>query len=69
MSNLASRTVAVTGLRFQFLVILDSCGMLLLSIWLIVNGLVMILKFSFEGQPLIMSILAIAAGVLILLGR
>ncbi len=44
-------------------------GMLLLSIWLIVNGLAMLLKFSFEGQPLVMSVLAIAAGVLILIGR
>ena len=44
-------------------------GMLLLSIWLILNGLIALLSFSFEGLPLIMAILAIAAGVFILVGR
>jgi hypothetical protein len=44
-------------------------GMLLLSIWLILTGLIALLSFSFQGLPLIMAILAIAAGVLILLGR
>lgn len=44
-------------------------GMLLLAIWLILNGLTALLGFSFQGLPLIMAILAIAAGVLILLGR
>jgi hypothetical protein len=44
-------------------------GMLLLSIWLILNGLIALLSFSFQGLFLIMAILAIAAGVLILLGR
>jgi len=44
-------------------------GMLLLSIWLIVNDLAMLLRFSFEGQSLIMAVLALAAGILILIGR
>jgi len=44
-------------------------GMLLLSIWLILTGLIALLSFSFQGLSLIMAILAIAAGVLILLGR
>ena len=44
-------------------------GMLLLSIWLIVTGLISLLSFSFAGLPVIMAILAIAAGVFILLGR
>ena len=44
-------------------------GMLLLGIWLIVNGLIALLGLSFSGLPVIMAILAIAAGVLILLGR
>ena len=44
-------------------------GMLLLSIWLILNGLIALLSFSFEGLPFIMAILAIAAGVFILVGR
>jgi hypothetical protein len=44
-------------------------GMLFLSIWLILTGLIALTSFGFQGLPLIMGILAIAAGVLILLGR
>jgi hypothetical protein len=44
-------------------------GMLLVSIWLILTGLIALLKFNFAGLPLIMAILAIAAGIFILLGR
>ena len=44
-------------------------GMILLSTWLILTGLIALLGFSFQGLPLLMAILAIAAGVLILLGR
>ncbi len=44
-------------------------GMLLLSIWLILTGLIALLGFSFQSLPLVMAILAVAAGVLILLGR
>lgn len=44
-------------------------GMLLLAVWLIVNGLTALLSLSFAGLPLIMAILAIAAGILILIGR
>jgi hypothetical protein len=43
--------------------------MLLLAIWLILTGLMTLLSFSFQGLPLIMAILAVAAGVLVLLGR
>ena len=46
-----------------------SIGMLLLSIWLILTGLLGVVKFSFSGLEIIMAILAIAAGVFILLGR
>ena len=44
-------------------------GMLLLSIWLILTGLITLLKFSFTGLDIIMAILAIAAGIFLLLGR
>lgn len=47
----------------------NKIGMLLLAIWLILNGLIGIIGLSFEGLGLIMGILAIAAGALILLGR
>jgi hypothetical protein len=44
-------------------------GFLLLGIWLILTGLISILNFSFSGLGVIMAILAIAAGIFILLGR
>jgi hypothetical protein len=44
-------------------------GMLLLSIWLILYGLIALFSFSFKGLDVVMGILAIAAGILILLGR
>ena len=44
-------------------------GFLLLAIWLILYGLIGLLSLSFAGLGVIMAILAIAAGVLLLLGR
>jgi hypothetical protein len=41
-------------------------GMLLLGIWLILNGLIPLLNIYFSGLSTIMAILAIAAGVFIL---
>jgi hypothetical protein len=46
-----------------------SIGMLLLAIWLILTGLIPLLNFSFSGMGTAMAILAIAAGVLVLVGR
>jgi hypothetical protein len=48
---------------------LKNFGMLLLGIWLIMTGLIELLNFSFSGLPIIMAILAIAAGLLILLDK
>ncbi|MDZ4180514.1 MAG: hypothetical protein U1E29_15005 [Coriobacteriia bacterium] len=44
-------------------------GMLLLAIWLIVTGLLQLVSISIPGIGIILAVLAIAAGVLILLGR
>jgi hypothetical protein len=44
-------------------------GMLLLGIWLIVTGLIPLLNLSFSGLGLFMALFAIAAGVLVILGR
>jgi hypothetical protein len=44
-------------------------GMLLLAVWLIATGLISILSLSFTGLGVVMAILAIAAGVFILIGR
>ncbi len=46
-----------------------SVGMLLLAIWLILTGLFSLFSLSFVGLSEILGILALAAGVLILLGR
>jgi hypothetical protein len=45
-----------------------SLGMILLGIWLILTGLIPVLKLHFSHSAVIMEVLAIAAGVLILLG-
>jgi hypothetical protein len=44
-------------------------GMLLLAIWLILGGLIPLLNLSFSGLGTFMAILAVAAGVLILIGQ
>jgi hypothetical protein len=46
-----------------------SLGMLLLGVWLIIGGLVPLLNLSFSGLGTLMSILALAAGALIIVGR
>ena len=44
-------------------------GILLLAIWLILTGIVPLLHLSFAGLGLVISILAIVAGILLLVGR
>jgi hypothetical protein len=44
-------------------------GMLLLGIYLILQGLIALVSFSFAYLGTIMALLALVAGVLILLGR
>ncbi len=44
-------------------------GMLLLAAWLILTGLIPLLHITFANMSPILAMLAIAAGVLILLGR
>ena len=44
-------------------------GMLLLALWLVLTGLIPLLSLSFSGLGIVMAVLAIAAGVLIAVGR
>jgi len=44
-------------------------GLLLLAVWLILTGIIPLLNFSFNGLNLVMAVLAIAAGILIAVGR
>jgi hypothetical protein len=46
-----------------------AAGMILLGIWLLLLGLLPLFGITFEGQDIIMALLALAAGVLILIGR
>jgi hypothetical protein len=43
--------------------------MLLLALWLVVTGLIPLLHLSFSGMGTAMAVLAVAAGVLIAIGR
>ena len=47
----------------------NNLGMLLLGIWLVLTGLLPILNVTFAHMGLTLSALALAAGILILLGR
>ena len=49
--------------------ITKNIGMILLAIWLIVTGLMQVMSIPIAGLGTILAIVAIAAGVLILLGR
>ena len=44
-------------------------GFTLLAIWLILWGAITILSLSFSGMWIVMGVLAILAGIFILLGR
>lgn len=47
----------------------QNLGMLLLAVWLIVTGLLQVVKLPIPDVTLILGLLAIVAGVLILLQR
>jgi hypothetical protein len=64
ITNRTSHTKEVSNMNLT-----KNLGMLLLGIWLILNGLIALLSFSFQGLHLVMAILAIAAGALISVGR
>lgn len=49
--------------------LIKNLGLLLLAAWLILTGLIPLFNFSFSGLGTVMSILAVAAGVLIVVGR
>lgn len=44
-------------------------GMLVLAAWLILSGLIPLLSLNFNGLGTIMAVGAIAAGVLIIIGK
>ena len=48
---------------------LSKIGAVVLGIWLILKGIIPLFHLSFSGSGTVLAILAIAAGVLILLDR
>ena len=44
-------------------------GIILLAIWLILYGLVALFGLSFSGLGVVMGVLAIVAGILLLVGK
>ncbi len=44
-------------------------GMLLLGVWLVLLGGLPLLGISFQGQAALLNVLAVAAGVLILMNK
>ncbi len=49
--------------------IAKTIGTLLLALWLVMTGLIPLLHLSFSGMGTAMAVLAVAAGVLIAIGR
>lgn len=49
--------------------VIGNFGMLLVSIWLLALGIIEILRISFPAENTVMALLAIAAGILLLLKR
>jgi hypothetical protein len=47
----------------------SNLGMLVLGIWLVLTGALALLGISFQGEPQLLSVLAVAAGVLILMNK
>lgn len=49
--------------------VFKNLGILCLSIWLIATGLLPLLHYKFASEGTVMAVLAVAAGVLLLIGR
>lgn len=61
--------VPMTGRGPKTMTALPRMGALLLAIWLLLTGLSALAALSFPQSNLIMGLLALAAGVLLILGR
>jgi hypothetical protein len=47
----------------------SNTGMLLLGIWLVLTGLTPLLHLDFQALPMLMNLLAVAAGGMILMNK
>ena len=48
---------------------MKNLGLILLGVWLIATGLIAIIDLNFRGMHMIMAVLALVAGILILIRR
>jgi hypothetical protein len=53
----------------QSMKLASNTGMLLLGIWLLLYGLVPLLHLDFQALPMLMNLLAVAAGAMILMNK
>ncbi len=44
-------------------------GMVLTGVWFLLTGLLALFSFRFQGEPTVMAILALIAGILLVIGR
>lgn len=44
-------------------------GLLFAGIWFVLTGLISLIDFGFDGLSILMALLALAAGILLILGR
>ncbi len=49
--------------------VVKNFGLMLLAVWLILNGLIPLLRLSFTGLGIVMACLSLVAGILMLAGR
>lgn len=63
------RVANAQGRRRMAIALNRNLGFMLLGVWLILNGLIGIFSLAFAGLGVILSVLALAAGVLILVGK
>jgi hypothetical protein len=54
---------------FSSLALTRSAGMIVLGVWLILTGLLAIVSITFPSRGIVLELLALVAGILILLGR
>jgi hypothetical protein len=62
-------SLAERGGRRSAIRLNQNFGLVLAGVWFILNGLLGLIGFSFQGQALVMALLALVAGILLLLGR
>jgi hypothetical protein len=47
----------------------NNLGLLLAGLWFILTGLLTLVGFTFQGQSVLMAVLALMAGIVLLVGR